>query len=138
MLVVHYCNLKYELFILCLNRELAVTYAKETKFLFLMLVDAILASLGLAATKNMTDDHEDNEILKELRDGSQQLFINFYPPCPEPDLTIGLRSHSDFGFLTLVLQDEVAGLQIKHQGKWFTIEPIPGSFVVNVGDQLEV
>lgn len=101
------------------------------------IVEAILENLGLTTAKNTTDD-QDDQIMNELKDGSQQMFINFYPPCPEPDLTVGLRSHSDYGFLTLLLQDEVAGLQIKHQGKWLTVEPIPGSFVVNVGDQLEV
>ncbi|XP_027070034.2 probable 2-oxoglutarate-dependent dioxygenase SLC1 [Coffea arabica] len=118
-------------------RGLAVTYAKETKFLYLMILEAILESLGLTTTKNTTADTDD-QILSELKDGSQQMFLNFYPPCPEPDLTFGLRSHSDFGILTLLLQDEVAGLQIKHQGRWLAVEPIPGSFVVNVGDQLEI
>lgn len=118
-------------------RGLAVTYAKETSFLYLMILEAILESLGLTTTKNTTDDTDD-QTLSELKDGSQQMFLNFYPPCPEPDLTFGLRPHSDYGFLTLLLQDEVAGLQIKHQGRWLTVEPIPGSFVVNVGDQLEI
>ncbi|KAL3536201.1 hypothetical protein ACH5RR_004662 [Cinchona calisaya] len=121
-------------------RELAVTYAKETKFLFLMIMDAIRESLGLTTTtKNMTaDDQDDDQILNELKDGNQLMILNFYPPCPEPDLTFGIRSHSDYGFFTLLLQDDVPGLQIKHQGKWLTVEPIPGAFVVNVGDQLEI
>jgi isopenicillin N synthase-like dioxygenase len=47
--------------------------------------------------------------------------------------------HSDYGFLTLLLPDEeVKGLQIQHEGRWVTVEPIPNSFVVNVGDHLEV
>ncbi|KAI3473964.1 hypothetical protein Pfo_028538 [Paulownia fortunei] len=123
-------------------RQLAVSYAKETKFLFLMLVEAILESLGLKnrekKTETVNDENDDEEILKELEDGSQLMVVNCYPPCPQPDLTLGMPPHSDYGFLTLLLQDEVKGLQIQHQDKWVTVQPIPGSFVVNVGDHLEI
>ncbi|KAI3447530.1 hypothetical protein Pfo_004195 [Paulownia fortunei] len=120
-------------------RELAVTYAKETKFLFLMLQEAILESLGLNSSKKTTElVNIDEEILKEFEDGSQVMVVNCYPPCPEPDLTLGMPPHSDYGFLTLLLQDEVKGLQIQHQDNWVTIQPMPGSFVVNVGDHLEI
>lgn len=121
-------------------RNLAATYAKETKHLFLMLMEAIFESLGLvdssAAAKKKTT--EEDEVLKEFEDGSQLMVVNCYPPCPEPDLTLGMPPHSDYGFLTLLLQDEVEGLQIQFQDKWVTVEPIANSFVVNVGDHLEV
>ncbi|KAG8376631.1 hypothetical protein BUALT_Bualt09G0083500 [Buddleja alternifolia] len=126
-------------------RELAVTYAKETKLLFLMIVEAILESLGVGVnnsekkTEICDDEIDDESILKEMEeDGSQLMVVNCYPPCPEPDLTLGMPPHSDYGFLTLLLQDEVKGLQIQHQDQWVTIQPIPGSFVVNVGDHLEI
>ncbi|XP_059305932.1 probable 2-oxoglutarate-dependent dioxygenase SLC1 [Lycium ferocissimum] len=115
-------------------REKAVAYSKETKFLFLKLVEAILESLGIT-TKNKT---QNNEMLKEFEDGSQLMAVNFYPPCPDPDLTLGMPPHSDYGFLTLLLQDEVEGLQVKCNGDWVTVQPIPGAFVVNVGDHLEI
>ncbi|CAI9783145.1 unnamed protein product [Fraxinus pennsylvanica] len=130
-------------------RKLAVSYAKDVKFLFLTLVDAILESLGLVNKKNTTEEkdedddedeneNEEEEILKEFEDGSQLMVLNCYPPCPQPDLTLGMPPHSDYGFLTLLLQDEVKGLQIQHKENWITVEPIPGSFVVNVGDHLEI
>lgn len=101
-----------------------------------MLVEAILESLGVwGATMNKT---EGDEILNEFEDGSQLMVINYYPPCPQPDLTLGMPPHSDYGFLTLLLQDEVEGLQIQYKDQWVTVEPIPNSFVVNVGDHLEV
>lgn len=127
-----------------LNRELAVRYGRETKLLFLMLVRAILESLGLKNKVEKTElvINEEDEIegmLKELdEDGSQLMVVNCFPPCPEPDLTLGMPPHSDYGFLTLLLQDDVKGLQIQHKNDWVTIQPIPGSFVVNVGDHLEV
>ncbi|XVF07790.1 hypothetical protein REPUB_Repub06bG0170100 [Reevesia pubescens] len=118
-------------------RELAVTYATETKHLFLRITEAILESLGLwGATQDKTED--DDEILKQFHDGSQLMVVNCFPPCPEPDLTLGMPPHSDYGFLTLLLQDEVEGLQIQYKGKWITVEPKANSFVVNVGDHLEI
>ncbi|RZC21392.1 Protein DMR6-LIKE OXYGENASE 2, partial [Glycine soja] len=109
-------------------RKVVGTYAEETKHLFLVVMDAILESLGIM---------EDN-ILKDFENGSQMMVANFYPACPQPDLTLGIPPHSDYGFLTLLLQDEVEGLQIQHQDKWITVQPIPNAFVVNVGDHLEI
>jgi isopenicillin N synthase-like dioxygenase len=121
------------------NRQAAVNYSKETKFLYIMVVGAILESLGLAeTTKDIDENDGDHHIIKEFQDGSQLLVVNCYPSCPEPDLTLGIPPHSDYGFLTLLLQDEVKGLQIQHEGRWVTVEPIPNSFVINVGDHLEV
>jgi len=94
-----------------------------------MMVKAILESLEIDGS---------DEAAKELEEGSQVVVVNCYPPCPEPELTLGMPPHSDYGFLTLLLQDEVEGLQILYRDEWVTVDPIPGSFVVNVGDHLEV
>ncbi|XP_077234332.1 gibberellin 20 oxidase 2-like [Tasmannia lanceolata] len=64
--------------------------------------------------------------------------INRYPPCPLPEKCLGLGSHSDPHTLTILLQDEVGGLQVqKSDGKWVGIRPIPNSFVINIGDTFE-
>lgn len=39
--------------------------------------------------------------------------------------------------MTLLYQDEVGGLQIRHEGNWIDAPYVPGSFVVNIGDMLE-
>ncbi|XP_077226095.1 2-oxoglutarate (2OG) and Fe(II)-dependent oxygenase superfamily protein isoform X2 [Tasmannia lanceolata] len=109
-------------------REKIVSYAKHMETLFFMLMKAIIESLGLA----------DEDILNEFEDGSQLMVINCYPWCPEPDLTLGIPPHSDYGFLTLLLQDSIQGLQIMSKGEWVTIEPLHGSLVINVGDHLEI
>ncbi|XP_052173499.1 probable 2-oxoglutarate-dependent dioxygenase SLC1 [Diospyros lotus] len=123
-------------------RNLAVTYANENKCLFLKLMEAIVESLRLGNEKKTTEDddgdEEEDNILRELEDGSQLMVVNCYPPCPEPQLTLGMPPHSDYGFLTLLLQDQVEGLQIHFEGKWVTIAPNPNSLVINVGDHLEI
>lgn len=67
------------------------------------------------------------------------LRANFYPKCPQPELTLGLSSHSDPGAITILLPDpDVAGLQVRKGGKWITVKPFPNAFIVNVGDQIQV
>ena len=60
-----------------------------------------------------------------------------YPYCPQPDLTVGITSHTDSG-LTVLLQNQVGGLQVKHGDEWVDVEPIPGALTVNIGDFIQV
>ncbi|GAB2252715.1 hypothetical protein Droror1_Dr00005562 [Drosera rotundifolia] len=82
----------------------------------------------------------DKEYLEDLFDeGKQALRMNYYPPCPEADKVIGLSPHSDAVGLTILLQlNETEGLQIRKDGLWFPVKPLPGAFVVNIGDILEM
>ncbi|MGE0172560.1 MAG: isopenicillin N synthase family dioxygenase [Oligoflexales bacterium] len=51
----------------------------------------------------------------------------------------GVREHTDMGFLTILLQDESGGLQAKAKdGRWIEAPPIKDTFVINIGDMLEV
>ena len=63
----------------------------------------------------------------------------YYPPQPAGmgGEQFGVGPHSDYGCLTLVWQDSVGGLEVlDRSGDWITAHPIPGTFVVNVGDLL--
>jgi len=62
-----------------------------------------------------------------------------YPATPEvkDENFIGCGAHSDYGVLTILLQDEVGGLHVDYNNKWIDAVPIPGSFVINVGDCVE-
>ncbi|WIA38103.1 hypothetical protein OEZ86_001465 [Tetradesmus obliquus] len=49
----------------------------------------------------------------------------------------GAGAHSDYGMLTLLATDEVPGLQVHLNGSWQDVQPLPGAFIVNLGDMLE-
>lgn len=62
-----------------------------------------------------------------------------YPPQPETRSAneFGIAPHTDYGFLTILAQDPVGGLQVKRRGGgWIDAPYIPGTFVVNIADML--
>lgn len=109
-------------------REDVAEYCKHVRGLSLKLVEAISESLGL----------ERNYIDKALGKHGQHMAINYYPPCPEPELTYGLPAHTDPNVITILLQNDVAGLQVLKDEKWVTVNPVPNTFIVNIGDQIQV
>lgn len=70
---------------------------------------------------------------------SQVVRLNYYPPCPQPELVMGLSSHSDPGAITILLQvSDVCGLQVRKDGEWVSVHPEPNALIINMGDQMEV
>jgi isopenicillin N synthase-like dioxygenase len=55
-----------------------------------------------------------------------------------PDATLGVHNHTDAGALTVLLQDDVGGLQVFKDGYWHNVAPLPGAFVINTGDMMQV
>jgi isopenicillin N synthase-like dioxygenase len=79
------------------------------------------------------------------------VFEQIYTPAPHHLLKIirypgreatesdqGVGAHKDGGFVTLLLQDVQAGLQVDYEGTWIDAPPIAGTFVINVGEVLEL
>ncbi|CAK9154566.1 unnamed protein product [Ilex paraguariensis] len=69
---------------------------------------------------------------------ARTMAAHYYPYCPQADLTVGLTSHTDPGVLTVVLQNEVAGLQVKFGEDWIDVDPVPGGLIINIGDILQI
>lgn len=117
------------LFSINVNRDTVSNYCKQVRELGFRLQELIAESLGL----------EKDHIKDVLGEQGQHMAVNYYPPCPQPDLTYGLPGHTDPNALTILLQDlQVSGLQVLKDGKWMAIKPHPKAFVINIGDQLQV
>nr|GEW34651.1 codeine O-demethylase-like [Tanacetum cinerariifolium] len=84
-------------------------------------------------------DIDKEEMLEIFDDGMQSVRMTYYPPCPQPDLVVGLTPHSDATGITILLQvNNVEGLQVKKDGVWIPVNFLPDTFVVNVGEILEI
>lgn len=68
----------------------------------------------------------------------QNITISYYSPCPQPDLALGLQSHSDMGAITLLIQDDVGGLEVLKDGMWIPVAPLPDGILVILADQTEI
>jgi isopenicillin N synthase-like dioxygenase len=62
-----------------------------------------------------------------------------YPPraATADDESWGVGEHTDYGLLTILLQDAVGGLQVKSPRGWIDAPPLPGTFICNIGDMLD-
>ncbi len=95
-----------------------------------------------------------NEPIEELQrhfgraDHTSAMRLNHYPlgdvltedeaanETPLGDMA--LHHHSDAGALTVLMQDDVGGLQVEVDGQWIDVEPIDGALVINTGDMMQV
>lgn len=108
-------------------REIVSTYLEKIRYLSSTILELIGEGLGLEAG-----------YLKEISQ-VQLLVGNYYPPCPDPSLTLGLLKHCDPSLITILLQEDVSGLQVLlDDDKWIVVSSIPDAFVVNIGNQLQV
>ncbi|GLJ12567.1 hypothetical protein SUGI_0193610 [Cryptomeria japonica] len=111
--------------------EVMDEYTREIYKLWEVLMQALSRGLGL----------EDENSLNEAVGGDSKEIhgrINYYPPCPQPELVLGLSPHSDPNVLTFLLHDETPGLQIRKDGNWVDVQSVPGALIVNIADALEI
>lgn len=61
-----------------------------------------------------------------------------YPGVDDPTPQQGVGAHKDFGVVTLLwVEPGKTGLQVERDGEWVDAPPVPGAFVVNIGELLE-
>jgi isopenicillin N synthase-like dioxygenase len=102
-------------------------YVAEMSALARELVGAITVSLGLPS----------DSMSRYFENPTTFLRLLHYPTQPEEAGLFGSAPHTDYGFITLLAQDNVGGLEVKNKaGEWIPAPPIPDTFVMNVGDIL--
>ena len=101
--------------------------------------EIVIKRILSALMKRLNVSHIDNE-KENLLMGSKRINLNYYPVCPNPELTVGVGRHSDVSTLTVLLQDEIGGLyvRVENKNKWIHVPPIKGSLVINIGDALQI
>ncbi|KAJ0010700.1 hypothetical protein Pint_33662 [Pistacia integerrima] len=106
-------------------------YVKQARNVMDELLEALAEAFSL----------ERNAFLKYFNPENSEMNVrvNYYPPCPRPDLTLGLTPHTDGSVLTLLIQFEASGsLQILKDKQWLTLLWPSHTLLVNVGDLLEI
>ncbi|KAL3614174.1 hypothetical protein CASFOL_042248 [Castilleja foliolosa] len=111
-------------------RQICQEYGAEMEKLAFKLLELIALSLGLARDR----------FNGYFKDQTSFIRLNHYPPCPVPDLALGVGRHKDAGALTVLAQDDVGGLQVKRKsdGEWILVKPTPNAYIINVGDIIQV
>lgn len=86
-------------------RDIMLDYQKQVTKVGFLLFELLSEALGLKPSH-----------LKDINcaEGLAML-LNYYPACPEPELTMGTSKHQDDYFLTVLLQDQIGGLQALHK-----------------------
>lgn len=91
-------------------------------------------ALALELDEQFFDDKFDDHITN--------LVVNHYPPVEDEPVPGQWRKgpHSDWGTMTILYQDGTGGLEVfdRDADEWMTVPVVAGSFVVNVGDLMEV
>ncbi|OAY72243.1 Naringenin,2-oxoglutarate 3-dioxygenase [Ananas comosus] len=108
-------------------KQVVGEYSKHARALAVRLLEGISESLGL----------ERDHMVKAMGKQAQHMAINYYPPCPQPELTYGLPGHKDPNAITVLLPDSVSGLQVLRSQKWVAVEPVPNALIINMGDQIQ-
>jgi isopenicillin N synthase-like dioxygenase len=108
-------------------REISLAYMAAMEGLARPLVRLIARGLGLG----------ENHFEPHFEKPTVFLRLLHYPPQPAEEGLFGSAPHTDYGFLTLLAQDDVGGLEVRNlQGEWIPAPPIADTFVLNVGDIL--
>lgn len=110
-------------------RETVMDYSEETKNLRSTIFELMSEGLNLQ-TQYFCEALGGDEL-------EQIMMMAYYPRCPQPDLALGLIGHTDPNVMTMQIQDDV-GLEMKKDGLWIPVVPVPGGISVIIGDSLKI
>ncbi|KAK8931004.1 Leucoanthocyanidin dioxygenase [Platanthera zijinensis] len=112
-------------------RAILEEFVLQTREVFNELLRAVWESLELE--ESFMEDS------LQLKTPNQVLVGNIFPPCPQPELVLGMPPHTDMCLLTLLIQSNVFnGLQVMHDGKWVLVDLVPPTLFIFTGDFLEI
>jgi isopenicillin N synthase-like dioxygenase len=88
----------------------------------------------IAASLELPEDY----FAAALAEPSIDIRLLHYPPrtAAPSDKRLGCGAHTDWGFITMLLQDDCGGLQIETPTGWLKAAPVPGALIVNLGDMV--
>ncbi|GAA0149164.1 oxidoreductase [Lithospermum erythrorhizon] len=109
-------------------RDILIEYSEQIMTLGCKLLRLLSEGLGL----------NPNHLLDMNCAEGLGLICHYSPACPQPELTMGITRHSDNSFMTILLQDDLGGLQLLHDDQWVDVPPNPNALVVNIGDLLQL
>ena len=119
-------------------REALLAHYRRCEELSRALLHALCAGLGLPP--DLLDS--------AFTDHTSFQRLNRYLPCADPASAdasllpergqLAVHHHTDAGALTVLWQDEHAGLQVQRGEQLVLVEPVPGALTVNLGDMLQV
>lgn len=111
-------------------KPLLLTYQAEVTRIGIEVLQAIAAALG--QSENVFSDiyqPQPSQLLKIIR----------YPGRDVAETDQGVGAHKDGGFVTVLLQDVTPGLRVRTEaGAWIDAPPVPGTFIINTGELLEL
>ncbi|WP_257714011.1 MULTISPECIES: isopenicillin N synthase family dioxygenase [Rhizobium] len=111
-------------------KPLLLAYQAEVTRIGIDVLKAIAAALG--QQENVFADIYEPQ-------ASQLLKIIRYPGRDVAETDQGVGAHKDGGFVTVLLQDTTPGLRVRTEdGVWIDAPPVPGTFVINTGELLEL
>lgn len=109
-------------------RGFIIDYYDRMERLMMMLLQGFALAAGL-------ERHEFDRMHR--RPLTQGRLLCYQPQFEQVDGMLGARAHTDSGLFTILLQDEVGGLEVQnHAGEWVVAPPVPYTYIINVGDML--
>jgi len=119
-------------------RDAMQSYLAACAELSLTLLEAFCVGLDLPAAymhKDFAGNHT-GFVRLNYYPVEDPLAASSRPELPQADM--GVHYHTDAGALTVLLQDDVGGLQVYRDGFWHDVPSVPGAFVINTGDMMQV
>jgi isopenicillin N synthase-like dioxygenase len=124
----------------CLNQADEWKKTMQSYFdLMLRIGRALLHGFALALGKPIT--HFDTLFTEPLALMRMLRYpaLSSYPVDSKDKIYLGAGEHTDYGCITILLQDaNNDGLQIRHNNEWIRVPPVDNTLVVNIGDAMEV